>query len=398
VSAADSRVEDLLPFADPHYWADPYPYYERARAAGDGLYESPAGVYVLLGHADILELVRDPRMSARELSFGVGDRFHDSVLGQDPPDHTRLRRVFQKWFTAARVQEWTADTQARLDAALAAAEAGDGTIDLVDDYAFPATFGTISTIFGVPTDEAIACRHHTYVIGRALAPGANDADMAAGEASLDWYYAYVRGLVAVKRRSPGDDLLSAFIAAHDSGTMREDEVLATMTLLYAVGHLDNTYLIANGVLQLLADEPLRRRYVDDPGVRGATVLELLRHETPEQFVVRAAAASVEVRGTEIPHGAVVMMMIGAANRDPAVFDAPARLDIDRPNLSRQLAFGSGIHACIGSALARAQGQAGITSIVTRYPAATPTGDTEYGHTEFLRVLRHATIDLRGNAR
>lgn len=398
MSAADAQVEDLLPFTDPRYWADPYPYYERARAACDGVYESPAGLHVLLGHADILELVRDPRMSALQLNFGVGDRFHDSVLGQDPPDHTRLRRVFQKWFTAARVQEWATDTQAHLDASLQTAEAAGGTLDLIDDYAFPATFATISAIFGVPTDEAVACRHHTYVIGRALAPGATDADMAAGEASLDWYYGYVRDLIVAKRRAPGDDLLSAFIAAHDGGTMSEHEVLATMTLLYAVGHLDNTYLIANGVLQLLADPALRRRYVDDPAIRGAAVLELLRHETPEQFVVRAAADDVEVRGTTIPQGAVVMMLIGAANRDPEVFPAPTALDFDRPNLTRQLAFGSGIHACIGSALARAQGQAGITSVVTRYPAAAPTGDTEYAHTEFLRVLRHATIDLGGNDR
>ena len=121
---------------------------------------------------------------------------------------------------------------------------------MIDDYAFPATFGTISYMFGVSTEEAQACRHHTYVIGRALAPGADAADMAAGEASfLEWYYAYVRRLIAQKRRAPGDDLLSAFVAAIGDEVMTENEVLATMTLLYAVGHLDNTYLIANGILE-----------------------------------------------------------------------------------------------------------------------------------------------------
>lgn len=383
---------DLLPFTDPAYWHDPYPYYDRVRELGP-VYQSPSGVFVLTGHADIAELVRDPRMSALELSFGVGDRFHDSVLGQDPPDHGRLRAVFQKWFTASRVREWAADTERRLYAALGRAEQSDGTLDMIDDYAFDATFGTISLMFGVSTDEAEACRLHTYLIGRALAPGATGDDLAQGERSLDWYYDYVRGLMAAKRRAPADDLLSAFVRAEHEGTMSENEVLATMTLLYAVGHLDNTYLIANGVLQLLRDESLRRRWLEDPACRSRAVLELLRHETPEQFVVRATKEEVDVGEVVLPAGAVVMMMIGAANRDPRVYPNPSILDIDRELLSRQLAFGSGIHACIGSALARAQGEVGVSALVTQFPHARPAGDVEFAHTEFLRVIRHMPVEL-----
>lgn len=391
MSAPESPTEDLLPFTDPAYWHDPYPYYDRVRALTP-VYRSPAGVHVLTRHADIAEVVRDPRMSALELSFGVGDRFHDSVLGQDPPDHGRLRAVFQKWFTASRVREWAADTQARVDAALARAER-DGGLDLIDDLAFPATFGTISHMFGVGTDEADDCRRHTYLIGRALAPGATANDLTAGEQSLDWYYDYIGGLVAAKRNAPGDDLLSAFVAASDGHVMSENEVLATMTLLYAVGHLDNTYLIANGVLQLLLDSALGRRYVGDPACRPSFILELLRHETPEQFVVRAAKEVVLVEGAEIPAGAVVMLMIGAANRDPAVYPDPARLDPDRPLLTRQLAFGSGIHACVGSALARAQGEVGVSALLTRYPDLGLAGDVEFAHTEFLRVINHMPVEL-----
>lgn len=395
MSAPELRddAEDLLPFTDPAFWHEPYPYYDRVRTLTP-VYASPAGVHVLTRYADIAALIRDPRLSALELSFGVGDRFHHSVLGQDPPDHTRLRKVFQKWFSGSRVRDWAADTQARVDAAVAAAEARGGMLDVIDDYAFPATFGTISYMFGVSTDEARACRHHTYVIGRALAPGADDADMAAGDASFEWYYAYIRGLIAQKRRAPGDDLLSAFVAAVGDATMTEDEVLATMTLLYAVGHLDNTYLIANGVLALLRAPELRQRFVADPASRSAAILELLRHETPEQFVVRAATEAIEIGGETIPAGAVVMLMIGAANRDPAVFSDPGRLDIDRPNANRQLAFGGGIHACIGSGLARAQGEVGITTIVERYPSLALAGDVEFGHTEFLRVIRHLPVSLR----
>jgi cytochrome P450 len=394
VSAADTRIdaEDLLPFTDPAYWHDPYPYYDRVRAATP-VYASPAGVHVLTRHEDIAALIRDPRMSALELSFGVGDRFHDSVLGQDPPDHTRLRKVFQRWFSGSRVRDWAADTRARAEASLDRADAAGGTLDLIDDYAFPATFGTISYMFGVSTDAAEDCRHHTYVIGRALAPGADDADMAAGDASFEWYYAYVRGLIARKRRAPGDDLLSAFVTAVGDQTMTENEVLATMTLLYSVGHLDNTYLIANGILEMLRSPELRRRYVTDPASRGATILELLRHETPEQFVVRAAKEAMAIGGETIPARAVVMLMIGAANRDPAVFADPGRIDIDRPNVNRQLAFGGGIHACIGSGLARAQGEAGVTAVLERYRSLALAGEVEFGHTEFLRVIRHLPVRL-----
>jgi cytochrome P450 len=384
-------AEDLLPFTDPAYWHDPYPYYDRVRNLTP-VYESPSGVHVLTRHADISALVRDARMSALELSFGVGDRFHDSVLGQDPPDHGRLRGVFQKWFTASRVREWGADTQRRAEAALERSEA-DGGLDLIDDYAFPATFGTISTMFGVSTDEALECRRHTYLIGRALAPGATAGDLAQGERSFEWYYDYLRGLVSEKRRRPGDDLLSTFVAANDEGTMTEDEVLATMTLLYSVGHLDNTYLIANGVLQLLFDDALRRRWIDDETVRPRAVLELLRHETPEQFVVRAAKEDVDLAGSAIPAGAFVIMMIGAGNRDPALFFDPNRLDVDRANLTRQLAFGSGIHACIGSALARVQGEVGVSALASCYPDVALAGDVEFGHTEFLRVINHMPVEL-----
>ena len=385
--------EDLMPFVDPAYWADPYPAYDRVRALTP-VYASPAGVHVVTRHADVAELLRDDRLSALELSFGVGDRFHNSVLGQDPPDHTRLRKVFQKWFSGSRVRQWAADTTERVHAALDRAAAGDGTLDAFDDYAFPATFGTISTMFGVSDERALDCRRATYTIGRALAPGATEADMAAGEAEFEWYYDYIRGLIRLKQATPGDDLLSTFVEAMADGVMTEDEVLATMVLLYAVGHLDNSYLMANGILQLLGDPALRDRYMADPDKRGDVILELLRHETPEQFVVRAAKEDIPVAGEVIPAGAVAMLMIGAANRDPEVFPEPAVFDVDRPNLNRHLAFGGGVHTCIGGALARAQGEAAITALFERFPDVRLDGEVVFAHTEFLRVIERMPLRLR----
>lgn len=391
MSGAETET-DLLPFTDPAYWHDPYPYYDRVRELTH-VYDSPSGLKVLSHFQDVNELIRHPATSALEVDFGVGWRFHDSVLGQDMPDHLRLRKVFSKWFSSEKVKLWAADTQRRIDDALAIAERDGGQLDLVDDLAFPATFGTISHMFGVPTDTAQECRAHTYYIGRALAPGATDSEMARGEASFEWYAAHVRSLIADKRRAPGDDLLSAFLTAQDDGTMSEAEVLATMTLLYAVGFLDNTHLITNGILQLVQAPSLRARYVAEPEIRPNAVLEVLRHETSEQFVIRALKSDVDVAGTTIPAGSVVMMLLGAANRDPAMFPDPATIDFDRPNVTKQLGFGGGIHSCIGFALARAQGEVGMTSVLARYPDLALADEPEFGHTEFLRVITHLPVTL-----
>ena len=387
-------VEDLLPFTDPAYWNDPYPYYDRVRELTP-VYESPAGLYVLTRFDDVNSLIRSPHTSALHVDLGVGWRFHDSVLGQDMPDHLRLRKVFSKWFGGEPVKRWAARTQASLDASLARIEADGGSCDLVDDVMFPATFDTITTMFGVPAERPQECRDHVYFIGRALAPGATDDEMARGEASFEWYQAHIDAQIAAKRAAGlGEDLLSTFITAQDDGAMTRAEVVATMTLLYAVGFLDNTHLMANGILQCLLDPVLRQRYVDDPAVRPNAVLEILRHETSEQFVVRAIKdGPVEVSGVMIPDGAVVMMLLGAANRDPRMFPQPDRLDVDRDNLHRHLGFGGGIHACIGFALAKAQGEAAMTSLLTRYPDLTLDGDVTFGHTEFLRVITHLPVRL-----
>ena len=393
MSGADSpMVEDLLPFTDPAYQYDPYPYYDRVRRLTP-VYESPSGLLVLTRYADVAELIRHPATSALELDFGVGWRFHDSVLGQDMPDHLRLRKVFSKWFSSEKVKIWAADTQDHVDDALAAAEANGGMCDLVDDIAFPATFATISRMFGVPVQRRQECREHVYFMGRALAPGATEAETERGEQSFVWFADYIDELVAAKIAEPGDDLLSAFVAAEADGTMNRAETRATMTLLFAVGFLDNTHLITNGILQMVRDPALRAEYVADPELRPNAVLEILRHETSEQFVMRAMKADVDIAGVTIPAGSVVMMLLGAANRDPDMFPEPAVLDFHRPNIAKQIGFGGGIHACIGFALARAQGEVGMTSLLTRYPDLALAGDVEYGHTEFLRVITHAPVSL-----
>ena len=164
MSAASFPVDDLLPFSDDTYTRNPYPYYQTVRDLGP-VYLSPSGVHIVTRHGDIFRLLRDHRLSARQLDFGVADIFHDSVLGQDSPDHGRLRRISASWLTPARVAEWSVVMQDIVDRSLDEADER-GRLDVVDDLVFPATFGTMAHILGVDTHEAQTCAKPPWTWGR----------------------------------------------------------------------------------------------------------------------------------------------------------------------------------------------------------------------------------------
>lgn len=376
---------DLLPFGDSAYQADPYPYYDVVRALTP-VYESPLGVHVVTRYRDVVRLLRDQRLSARQLDFGVASIFHDSVLGQDSPDHTRLRRISSQWFTPQLIETWAAEMRRQVDSALDQAER-DGGLDVVEDLAFPATFATMAHILGVGTHQAAECRQRVLDMGRALRPAATDGDVATAEQAFAWYVEYIRDLVAEKRRNPGDGMLDAFLAAEADGRMSDAEVMATTTLFYAVGHLDNSFLIENGI-RILAENPeARERFVADPASRPAMIGEVLRLDTPEQFVTRYVTEDIDVDGHLLPGGAIVLLMIGAANRDPQEFPEPGRWDPQRPDVARRhVAFGGGQHGCAGQVLARAQGDIAISELFRRFPQARINGEVVWNHTEFIRGL------------
>ena len=381
---------DLVPFADPDFMADPYPYYQRARDA-TALYESPLGVHVVTRHADVFRLLRDPRFSARQLDFGVASIFHDSMLGQDSPDHARLRRISASFFSPARVKEWAGVMQQHVDRALDAAEA-DGGLDVVDDLSFGATFGTMAHILGVGTHDAALCRQATLDIGKALRPTASEQDVAGAHAAFAWYVEYIADLVAWKRSNPGDGMLDAFLAAERDGSLSSAEVMATTTLFYAVGHLDNSFLIQNGIRLLLDRPDLAQQLVTDPDQRMQLVCEILRFDTPEQFVTRYVLEDVEVGGEVLPAGSVVLMLLGSGNRDERQFPDPDRLLVDRPDVQQKhLAFGGGQHGCAGQVLARVQGDVALASFFERFPSARLDAPAEFGHTEFIRLITRLPV-------
>ena len=383
---------DLLPFADPVYQDNPYPYYRIVRDLTP-LYESPLGVFAVVRHHDVAALLRDKRLSAAQLDFGVANIFHDSVLGMDSPDHGRLRRISAKWFTAERTADWLVETRRIVDRALDEGESSGG-LDACEDLSFAATFGTMAYILGVGTHDAAECRQKVIEMGAALRPAATDDDVAGAQAAFTWYVDYIRDLVEFKRRNPGTSLLDAFLAAQEAGDMSEAEIMATVTLFYAVGHLDNSFLIQNGI-RLLADMPEERElFRTQPDVRNDMISEMLRIDTPEQFVTRFSTEDIDISGETLPAGSIVLGMIGSANMDERVFSDPDTFDHKRPDLTRlQMAFGAGQHGCHGQLLARAQAECAISALVERFPDYRVSGTVTHKHTEFIRNISSLPIEF-----
>lgn len=385
-------AEDLLPFRDPAYRANPYPYYDHLREAG-GIYRHPMGIWVITRHDLITPLLRDRSMSVRAIDFGPASPLHDSMLGQDPPDHTRLRRATNAWLNPEAVERWSAFVQERCDELLARA-ASRASFDAVHDLAYPLTHATMCYILGVPFDGSTDVREKTFEFGLSLGPGADDDDLAATAAAAEWFERYIRGLILAKRADPGDGMLDHLLAAHDAGELTEAEVIATTFLFFAVGHLDVSYLIVNG-LRLMTEHPeVLRAYRDEPDVRPQIINEILRVDTPEQFVTRQTIAPVLVGDVEIPEGELVILMIGAANKDDAVFADPYRFDIRRSTAGKgHLAFGGGMHGCAGQILARAEAHIVFSTVAARYPGLRAAGEPTWGHTEFIRALHELPLSL-----
>lgn len=383
---------DLLPFGDPAYQHDPYPYYEVVRNMTP-VYASPSGVHAVMRHDDIFKVLRDKRLSSRQLDFGVANLFHDSMFGQDSPDHGRLRKLSTPFFTPARVEEWGLVMRQLVDQALDDAEA-DGGMDVCDGLSFTATFGTMAHILGVGTHEAAECRQKVVEMGRALRPSSTDEDVQIAILAFEWCVNYVRDLIATKRANPGDSLLDTYLGALENGGMTEAEVMSTVTFFYAVGHLDNSFLIQNGV-RLLAEMPeVRRAYIEHPELRANIVEEILRIDAAEQFVTRAILEDIEIDGEILPAGGVAVMMLGSGNVDERAYDDPTRFDYTRPNLARmQLAFGAGQHGCQGQMLARAQGEIALTALLERHPDYRVSGEVVFGHSEFIRAIRKLPIEF-----
>jgi pimeloyl-[acyl-carrier protein] synthase len=381
---------------DPEFLADPYPMYHRLRAE-EPVHHSPLGFWVLTRYDDVVAALRDPRLAKEAIAGFIAARFGApvphlglSMLDRDPPDHTRLRSLVSKAFTPRVVETLRPRIQQIVNGLVDTAEDA-GSMDLVEQFAYPLPVIVICEMLGVPVKDHEQFKGWGLDIARGLDAILLPPDSEVGRRAVAGRHAladYFRGLIAERRAAPRADMLSALIAAEEAGDkLSEDELLATCILLLVAGHETTVNLIGNGTLALLRHPEQLRRLRENPGLIGTAVEELLRYDGPVQRTARIPSADVVIDGHTIAKGEMVMPFIGAADRDPAQFPEPDRLDIARAD-NRHIAFGWGIHFCLGAPLARVEGQIAINTLLQRLPKlALDTDKPEFRQSLTLRGLR-----------
>ena len=388
---------DYNPFL-PEFRRDPYPFYRRLREA-DPVHWNPPGIWVLTRHADAVSMLRSTRMSVDFHNSDLYEMFRQmqgidpeterpaSMLFRDPPDHTRLRSLVTKAFTVKRIDDLKPRMQQIVDELLdVALERGE--MDVVADLAYPLPVKVICEMLGVPEEDHHRFHRWSADLVSTLDPMTGPEVMARALDASAAFDAYFSELIAERRTERRDDLLSALIAAEEEGgRLSEDELLIQLELLLVAGHETTVNLISSGTLALLQNPSEMRRLREDPALIKTGVEELLRYYPPVQLTGRIPLEDMRIGDVHVLRGQQVLALVGAANRDPEAFDEPDRLDLSRePN--RHIAFGGGIHHCLGAALARAEGQVAIGSLIRRAGQLEPVGD---------EPVWKETITLRGLA-
>ncbi len=377
-------IERFDPFR-PDIHADPYPFYAILREQdpihwGMPFLATQPGAWYVSRYDDIVRILKDPGFVKNlgtvylpETLPPVPDaiQFYSemarhAILLNDPPDHTRLRKLVSQAFTP-RVIEQLHSPIAAIATGLLDDVSAPSELDLIAGYAFPLTLQVITTMIGIPDEHRDLLWRWSRVLIRTLdlAPPMAlllEADRVAHEA-----FAFFQEVIIERRTHPRDDLLSSLIAAHDQeDQLSEEELIVMCTLLLIAGFDTTVNLIGNGMLALLQHAEQMALLRGQPQLIPSAIEEFLRYEPSTQKALRYATADGELRGKQIGTGQAVILLLASANRDPAVFPDPDRLDITRTG-NRHLGFGAGIHFCLGAPLARLEGQIAISTLLRRYP-------------------------------
>ena len=399
------------PFQNPQLLENPYPFYALLRSASP-VFRVPlpipgAGVFVLTRYAEALEVLRDgERFTVDRLHADVVQRFRDrlpvqffggpqairTMLMLDPPEHTRLRGLVSRAFTPRRVEALAPRIEALVDSLLAPA-LSEGRMEVMGDFAAPLPAIVIAELLGVPPEDHRRFKQWASELVDSLgSAGPLEAGPRVGQA-MGKLLDYMREVIAARRREPRDDLISALCAAQEERDALSDaELLSTSFLLLLAGHETTTNLIGNGLLALLRDPAQWRRLREEPARLEHAIEELLRYDSPVQATVRVARQELTLGGVSVPDRALLVVGIGAANRDPAAFPEADRLDLSRENV-RHLSFGFGTHFCLGAGLARLEARCAFRALLERAPGLRLAGEPTRRPNFLLRGLASLPVAL-----
>jgi cytochrome P450 len=375
-----ATTEPLFNPLAPDYIRDPYPYYARLRTS-DPMHVTQFGPFVASRHAEASLVLRDKRFGKDFVERSIrryGPRIMEEpifrsmshwMLQQDPPDHTRLRGLVVKAFTARRVEDMRPRIQQIVDETLDAI-ADQGHMDLIEDFAFRLPVTIICDMLGIPEEHRELFYKGSRDGGRLLDPvPMSKAEIEQGNAGNAMSQMYFQQLFELRRRKPSDDLTTQLVQAEEEGSkLTNEELTANIILLFGAGHETTVNLIGNGLLALHRNPDQLALLKANPGLITNAVEEFLRYDSSVQLTGRVALEDIDdLGGKKIPKGESVFCLLGSANRDPAVFpDRPDQLDITRPNV-RPLSFGGGIHFCLGAQLARIEAEIAISTLLRRLP-------------------------------
>ena len=380
---------DLLDLTDPAVVADPYPHLAALRSASPLAWHSGMGVWLATGHAEAGAVLRDRRLGrvfgprSPEADWDTFNWLHaDSILDSEPPKHTRLRRLVAGAFGRGHVQRLAPRIE-ELAAGLLA-DLPSGEFDVLEGYAEPLPVLVIAELLGVPESERDDLRRWSQAIVRMYEVDRTPDHEAQARSASAEFAAYVEELAAHRAKAPGDDLLSDLVQARDgSDRLSAHELVATAVLLLNAGHEASVNGFGNGLHSWLTAPERPQVDVTDDAALGRLVEEFLRHDSPLHLFERTAKEPTNIGDVHLEPGDKVAALLGAANRDPAVFADPDRFDPTRdPN--PHLAFGAGIHFCIGAPLARLELEVSLRTLLARFPDL-----------EVVQAQRRPTFVLRG---
>lgn len=400
-TAAEAELARIV--FTPEGRTDPYPMYHRLRELAP-VHHSAMGMWMVSRYDDVNTVLRD-RSMGRDAQLFIGNKFGGnwndhaalrrmaaSMLWKNPPEHTRLRSLVKHAFTPRRVAEMRESISRLVDEMLdPLAEAGGG--DLLNDFAFPLPLAVITTLLGVPTEEAPALREPMRAFQQTFDIAITPEQLRQADEGAEFTDNYFEELIERRRREPRDDMISALIEAEESGDrLTAQELLVICNTIVGAGFETATNTISNMVLALHRHPEQERRLRADPGLVETAVDEVLRFDPPIQLLMRTSLEDSVIGGVRIPKDETVIAMLASANRDPEHFPDPDRFDVGRRGASH-VSFGAGPHYCLGWSLAKLEADITLHKLLERFDSVEVTKEPSYRPLVTMRGMRDLQVKV-----